>query len=199
VTTTRRYDSTLRRERATQTRDRIVDAGAELVHGLSSWDWRTITIRAVAERAGVHERTVYRHFATEDILRSAVVARLEQEAGLSPDDLTVEGLAEHVTKLFRYLATFASSTEPRLDPSLAAEDVRRREGLLAAVNEVVPDWDDHDQAVVAALVDVLTGVPAYRRFVSGWNLDPADAAGAVNWLLALLRREVEADRAPSAR
>lgn len=199
MTTTRPYDSTLRRERATQTRDRIVDAAAELVHGLSSWDWRSLTIRAVAERAGVHERTVYRHFATEDNLRSAVVARLEQEAGIRPDELALDGLEEHVTKLFRYLSTFASSTEPRLDPSLAAEDERRRSGLLAAVQAVAPDWNDHDQAVVAALIDVLSGVPAYRRFVSGWNLAPADAAAAVSWLLTLLRREVESDRRPGHR
>src|SRR5436305_10897149 len=61
VGATRRYDSPLRRERAAQTRDSIISAGAELVHEFSSWDWRKLTIRAVAERAGVHERTVYRH------------------------------------------------------------------------------------------------------------------------------------------
>src|SRR5690606_23228727 len=59
---TRRYDSALRRERALATRARIVTAGCELLQASSLRDWRGVTIRAVAERAGVNERTVYRHF-----------------------------------------------------------------------------------------------------------------------------------------
>src|SRR3546814_2683945 len=61
----RSYDSTLRRERAALTRDRIVAAGCELLQGSSIRDWRGLTIRAVAERAGVNARTVYRHLGNE--------------------------------------------------------------------------------------------------------------------------------------
>lgn len=183
---TRSYDSSLRRERAAGTRDRIVGAGAEIVHELSSWDWRKLTIRAVAERAGVHERTVYRHFATEDHLRTAVVARLEQESGMRPDDVSIEGLAEHVASLFAFLSRLASSREPEMDASLAAEDERRKAGLLAAVRLGVPTWGEPDQVLVAALIDVLVSVPAYRRFISGWHLDAAEATRGVTWLLSLL-------------
>ena len=59
-----------------ETRDRILDAGSALVHEFESWDWRPLTFRAVAERAGVGERTVYRHFATEQALHAAVMERL---------------------------------------------------------------------------------------------------------------------------
>ena len=48
----RRYDSRLRRERAARTRDAIVAAGLELAHERLAWDWRGLTIRAAAERAG---------------------------------------------------------------------------------------------------------------------------------------------------
>jgi AcrR family transcriptional regulator len=193
---TRAYDSTLRRERAAETRERIVHAGAELVHSFSSWDWRKLTIRAVAERAGVHERTVYRHFATEDHLRTAVVARLEQEAGLSPEGLSIDGLPEHVAALFAYLSRMSSSREPTLDASLAAEDERRKAGLLAAVRADVPGWDEQDQVIAAALIDVLLSVPAYRRFASGWDLDAAEAARGVSWLLSLMADALRADRSP---
>jgi AcrR family transcriptional regulator len=195
---TRTYDSTLRRERAAGTRERIIGAGAELVHSFSSWDWRQLTIRAVAERAGVHERTVYRHFATEDHLRAAVVSRLEQEAGLSPEDISVDGLPGHVAALFAYLSRLSSSREPALDASLAAEDERRKAGLLAAVRAEVPDWDARDQVVAASLVDVLLSVPAYRRFVSGWNLDAEEATRGVTWMLSLMADALRADRAPDA-
>ena len=40
-------------------------AGSELVHRISVRDWKKLTVRAVAERAGVNERTVYRYFGSE--------------------------------------------------------------------------------------------------------------------------------------
>ena len=51
------------------------------MHGYDTWDWRDLTFRSVAERAGVGERTVYRHFPTERHLHDAVMERLESEAG----------------------------------------------------------------------------------------------------------------------
>jgi AcrR family transcriptional regulator len=192
----RRYDSTLRQERAAQTKERIIDAGAALVHGYSSWNWRKLTIRAVAERAGVHERTVYRHFDSEESLRAAVVARLEHEAGIHPDDVSLDDLRGHVTALFDYLSTFSSSTEPPIDASLADEDRRRKAGLVAAVQAATPSWSDDDRTLVAALIDVLASVAAYRRLVSAWQLDSAEATRAVGWLLELMTTAVQRDEPP---
>src|SRR5438309_9999328 len=90
----RRYDNTLRRQRADETRERIVAAGAQLLHGFPIWNWRALTARAAARRAGVHERTVYRHFATEKDLRDAVMARVEPEAGGASEGLRLERVRE---------------------------------------------------------------------------------------------------------
>ncbi len=49
----RKHESPLRRQQTAETRERILVAGSELVHGFSSWDWRDLTVRAVAKRAGV--------------------------------------------------------------------------------------------------------------------------------------------------
>jgi AcrR family transcriptional regulator len=86
----RPYDSTLRRLRAAETRERIIAAGSELLHGSSVRDWRGLTIRAVAEKAGVNERTVYRHFTNEQGLRDAVMHRFEDEAGIDLSDMQLE-------------------------------------------------------------------------------------------------------------
>lgn len=94
----RRYDSPRRRELAAQTRERIVDAGSALVHSFPAWDWRDLTFRAVAERAGVGERTVYRHFPTEADLHDAVLRRLEDEAGVSKDQRRREALVTAVAQ-----------------------------------------------------------------------------------------------------
>src|SRR4029453_2711712 len=90
----RRYDTTLRRQQAAGTRERIVAAGSELLHSSSIRDWRALTIRAVAERAGVNERTVYRHFVNEQGLRDAVMHRLEEEAGIDLTGLRLEEVAD---------------------------------------------------------------------------------------------------------
>jgi AcrR family transcriptional regulator len=194
----RRYDSSLRRERAELTRDRIIDAGTALVHEFSSWDWRELSVRAVAERAGVHERTVYRHFPTEEVLRAAVVERLQQEAGLRPEDVTIDNIADQVARLFTYLASFSSSAERRTDAALAAVDERRKAALLDVVIAAAPGWSEQDQRATAALVDVLWGVPNYRRLVDGWQLDEKEATRAVTRLLRLLLADVSADPAQSS-
>src|SRR2546428_13285921 len=48
----RRYDNTLRRQRADETRERIVAAGAELLHGFPIWNWRAPPAPAGAVPAG---------------------------------------------------------------------------------------------------------------------------------------------------
>src|SRR4029077_20529117 len=83
----RRYDSPLRRQRAAETRERIVGAGADLLHELPIWDWGALTVRAVAARSEVNERTVYRYFPSERALRDAVLVRLEQESGVELDGM----------------------------------------------------------------------------------------------------------------
>ena len=50
----RPYDSPVRRQRAAETRERIIAAGAELLHGFPVWNWRALTVRSVAERARVN-------------------------------------------------------------------------------------------------------------------------------------------------
>ena len=49
----RRYHSPARRERAAATRERIIDAGARLVRGFTTWDWDELTFRAEIGRAHV--------------------------------------------------------------------------------------------------------------------------------------------------
>jgi len=88
-----------RHEKAAQTRERIVAAGSDLVHGFETWNWRELTFKAVAERAGVGERTVYRHFPTERHLRDAVMQRLESEAGISYEDVNLTNLAETTSRV----------------------------------------------------------------------------------------------------
>jgi AcrR family transcriptional regulator len=193
---TRRYDSPVRRERSAETRERIVDAGSALVHDLSSWDWRGVTVRAVAARAGVHERTVHRHFATERDLRAAVLQRLLEESGVTVEGMRLADLPSHIERLFDYLSSFSSSDEREPDPVLLALDERRKAALLATVSEDAHGWSEEDRRLAAALVDVIWGLPSYRRLINGWGLDGPEAARGVNWLIGLITDAIRDGRRP---
>jgi AcrR family transcriptional regulator len=194
----RAYDSTLRRERAAQTGERILTAGAELVRESSIRDWRGVTIRAVAERAGVNERTVYRHFSNERALRDAVMQRLEQQSGIELEQLHVNDIADATQRIFRFVSSTPLDARPPLDPTLAEVNRRQHSALLAAVTEHTAHWSPADRTLAAAMFDVLWSVASYERLVADWGLDSDDAALAITWTIGLIAGAVRDGRPPSA-
>jgi AcrR family transcriptional regulator len=198
VTGRRGYDSPLRRRQAEQTRERILTAGSELVHRFPSWDWGDLTFRAVAERAGVGERTVYRYFPTQRDLHDAVMARLEHEAGVTYDDLAMDTVASVASRVFASLGSFA--VEPTAagpdNSSFSAEDDRRRQALRRVVSEAAPHWSDGRRDAAAAALDVLWSVPSYERLVVSWKLDHEEAADVVAWLIGVVAQAIEDDNPP---
>ena len=192
----RKYDSPVRRQQAAETRERILAAGSELVHGFPRWDWRELTVRAVAQRAGVNERTVYRHFSSERELHEAVIRRLQEEVGDPLDGLTLDGFGDVVAQLFDYLASFAASPRQTTNPTFVAVDERRRQALVAAVEPGTDAWSDADREMAAALLDALWSVPTYERLVGVWGLDTERATEAVTGLITLLVRSIQEGRRP---
>jgi AcrR family transcriptional regulator len=194
----RRYDSPVRRQQQAETRERILAAASELVHGFATWDWRGLTFRAVAERAGVGERTVYRYFPSERQLHDAVMQRLEHEAGISYEEVDLTNLAEVAARILSSLSSFAvgeSVTTPD-DPTFVAVDRRRQAALRRAVGEAAPAWSAAQRDTVAALLDTVWNLPTYERLVGRWQLDHEQAVAAVGWLIARIVDEVEADSPP---
>ncbi|OBK45287.1 TetR/AcrR family transcriptional regulator [Mycobacterium sp. 1081908.1] len=192
----RRYDNRARRQKAAETRARIVAAGTELVHGFDTWNWRDLTFRAVADRAGVGERTVYRHFPTERHLHDAVMQRLESEAGICYEDVDLGNLAEVTGRVFASLQRFSvrQSMQAPNDPTFVTVDHRRRQALLRAVSTAAPHWSPTDQHLVAGLLDVLWNLPSYERLVGVWNVDGDDATRAIGWLMDKVIDSIKRDK-----
>lgn len=193
---TRAYDNSLRRQRATETRERIVDAGAEIIHGFPLWNWRALTVGSVAERAGVSERTVYRHFGTERDLRDAVLARLESEARVTVEGLSLEGLRDLTARMLEYVSGFPVGRRGAGDATFDAATRRQREALLGALGPVTTDWPERDRRTVAAVLDVLWSVPAYEKLVADWGLAPGEAIAGVTWAMGLVEAAVRAGDRP---
>jgi AcrR family transcriptional regulator len=194
----RQYDNSLRRERAAHTRERIITAGAELLRSSSIRDWGAVTIRAVADRAGVNERTVYRHFANERALRDAVMQRLEQDAGVDLARMNLDGIAAATARIFQHVSAYPLEPHPPLDPTLVEANRRQHDALLAAVEQETPGWPAGDRTLAAAMFDVLWAVGSYERLVVDWDLDREQAIRAVTWVIGLLEAAVRRGSGPPA-
>jgi AcrR family transcriptional regulator len=192
----RPYDSALRRERAAQTRERIVTAGAELIRGSSIRDWRGLTIRAVAARAGVNERTVYRHFANERVLRDEVMHYLEQEVGVDLDRMRLEDIAGAAARIFEHVSAYPLDRRRPLDPTLIEANRRQHDALLAAVERDATRWPEIDRTLAAATLDVLWSVASYERIVVDWQLEHDDAIRAFTWVIGLVEEAIREGRRP---
>jgi AcrR family transcriptional regulator len=197
----RSYNSPLRRQQAAETRRRILVAGAELARVLPSWDWTNLTFRAVAERAAVGQRTVYRYFPTERQLHDAIMERLEQEAGVSYEDLTLASMPAVALRVFDAMQAFQATpgSLPRRDPAFGAEDDKRRRALRLAVESVGAvgaSWTDTQKNAAAAAFDILWCYPAYVRLTVVWGLDHEHATDVIGWLIETLVDAVEAGSHP---
>jgi AcrR family transcriptional regulator len=193
----RRYDGTLRREKAAETRRAIVLAGSQLLHASNVRDWGDLTVRAVAERAGVNERTVYRHFANERGLRDAVMRQLEEDAGIELEGMRLEDVSGAAARIFEHVASFPLEPRPLLEPMLADANRRQHRALLDAVAERAPSWSEEEITMAAGMLDVLWSVGGYERLVRDWRLEPHHAIQSIVWAIGMVESAVRQGRSPT--
>lgn len=192
----RRYNSPLRQQQTAETRERIVAAGAKLVHSYPAWDWTNLTAIAVGERAGVSERTVQRHFPTERLLRDAVLQRVYEESGIGLDDLELDSFGDVTARMFAYLSSFAVAPQTLDDPTFASMDKQRRDALLSAVVRATPQWSEQERLTAAAVLDILWNQPPYERLMTAWGFDSDGAIGALTWLIDLIETAIRDGQRP---
>ena len=185
----------MRRQQAFETRERIIDAGCKLLRRSSIRDWRGLTIRGVADQAGVNERTVYRYFGNERGLRDAVMNRLEEKAGIELEGMRLEDVARFA-RIFAHVSAYPGRPKPSLDPTLSDASVRQKHALSAAVAERTSGWTDTERASVAALLDVLWNVATYERLVKNWDMDRDQTIETVRWAIGLVEDAVRKGRRP---
>lgn len=192
----RRYNSVVRQQQSTQTRELIISSGVALAHEFPSWDWKNLTFRAVGERAGISERTVYRYFATEQALKDAVIQQLVKESGIDLNTLTLSEFTTTIKGLFRYMLSFAAKSKEIEDPSFSSVDHERRTALLRSVTQATPNWSEAQQQVVTAGLDLLWQPSTYERLLNGWNFDSEKSLATLTWLVDLIEKAIQDERRP---
>lgn len=192
----RPYDNTLRRTRAAETRDRIINAGCELLHQTSITDWRGLTIRAVAGRAGVNESTVFRHFGSERGLKDAVMHHLEQQAGIDLDELRLDDIAVVAAKILETVSSYPIDRREPTDPTLVDAGRRQHEALIRAVAHHTDEWSASDTEIAAAMLDSLWSTEVYQRLAVDWHLDKDRATKGITWVIGLVAAAIQDGQRP---
>lgn len=193
----RRYDSPVRRQQALETRERIVEAGCKILRKSSIRDWHALTIRGVAEVAGVNERTVYRYFGNERGLRDAAMNRLEEKSGIELDGMRLEDVSAIAARIFAHVSAYPARPKPPLDPTLTDANRRQRDALFVALADDTADWSTSERASAAALLDVLWSVATYERLTSDWEMDRDQAVDTVTWAISLVEDAIREGRQPA--
>jgi AcrR family transcriptional regulator len=194
---TRTYNSSKRRAQSAETRDRIIDAAKTLLHRSSVRDWQTLTIRAIAQEAGVSERTVYRHFSDERGLRDAVMHRLEEDAGIDLTDLRLEDIGDVAERIFVHVSSYPLQTRA-MDSTMTEALLRQRAALHDALEPWTAEWPAATAAAVAAVFDLLWSVGSYERLAGDWDLPPDQAVATLRWVISLVEEAVRTGRRPPA-
>jgi AcrR family transcriptional regulator len=154
----RPYSMAQRSQQVAQTRRRIVDNAAELFAERGA---RATTMTEVARRADVSPATVINHFATQDELIEAVVARLMAEIRI-PDPSIFAG-ARSVAGRIRALTTamfefyertarwyYLLGEEIHQMPALAAAEAGFQRSMRDLYAQALAGTDDGDLALAAS-------------------------------------------------
>ncbi|MBL8549636.1 MAG: TetR/AcrR family transcriptional regulator [Hyphomonadaceae bacterium] len=178
------------------TRGRILDAALALIgEGVE------ITIAAVAARAGMTDRTIYRHFSTRDDLMTAVWEKVN--SGLKYHmPATTEELVEQPRHMFpdfdkqaaviRAIVFSQQGHEMRMRVNDARQAAMRK-----AVRTARPDLKEPEFTRLCATVQLLDSAFTWSAMKDYWGLDGEEAGRAASEAIATLLARAYTDKASS--
>jgi len=192
----RTYNSRLRQEQTEATRERIVAAMADIL----AEDGRieAATNRAVAQRAGVTEVTVYRHFPSRELLLRGLWEHLNKRNGANIG--MPESEAEILEKVGPLFATF-DAAPAHITAAITTEhgremrgslDELRRAAFLDALAEATDGLSPGDKAKAAGVIQLLYSAYAWLSLREQWNVRGQDAADAAGWAIETLLADLRA-------
>lgn len=187
--------SDLRSDHAGRTRVRIIDAGvAELLDG------REPAMRAVAARANIGERTIYRYFPSLQDLHDALEEEVGPRMGV-PLCERFDDLPDYARSLYTVFhdnsaLLVATVSAPWSLKYLNVSRVRNLAGMQALVDERFPDAPPHERRSVAlTLRTLLSGSGwVYQHESCGASLDEAIKAARMTIDALSDRLEIPPDR-----
>jgi len=183
----------LREAQALAVRERLLDGAVELIEA-----GEEPSMRAVAKRAEVGERTVYRYFPRREDLHEAVRLKLSGKAGSEICD-SVDGLEDYVRTLYTRFGEHPQLIAALVRADWAAthfRESRRRnlDDLRRLLDDAYPGAPATErQAVALALRVPLSGAGWLYQRDCGLDTEAAIAQG--QWLVRTMLERLGGDHA----
>ena len=198
----------IREEYAEQTRERILQAFVDCLEDLQDQPVDDVPVSAIAERAGVAERTVYRHFPKRVDLLAAAGEWINENVFSYIHPASLEELPQVFREVCRRF-----DRHPNLAYAIALSRIGRsmrvgfrhwilvenRKSLEQFTSHLPPEEVRRAEAVIAYLDNVLAWVTMREEL----GLSGEKVADAIEWALMTLleglrcRDEAAAKRTPS--
>jgi AcrR family transcriptional regulator len=183
----------LREKQLDLTREAILEAfAAEVVEG----GLDEVSFRCVAERAGVSQRTVFRHFPTREELIDGFNQYVYRRTGLSPSATQGMSLGDTMRLFFsrfdenERLMRALDSTQAGRDMARSgrAERVKLLERMIRPNASHLPA---HERQRALAIFAHLFTRAAWMRFKDDFGLDGTQGGEAVAWAMETLLEDLK--------
>lgn len=187
--TTRSYTSELRNAQAEATRTKILDALVEVMADGAE----TLSIPAVARRAGVSVGTVYRHFGNKAGLLNGLLPYIAERTGIEtttiPRDLAEMEVAVHLVfrrleasdDLLRAALTSGVGREARLQSTPMRMDLLRQ-----MFEQLEPTLAEEQIEHLARVALILSTGDVYLEWKERLGLTTGETAEEVIWAIRTL-------------
>lgn len=198
----RRYDNSFREQKAEDTRDRILQALTDLLADPKT-KISELSVGRIAERAGVSEPTVYRHFPNREAMFEAFDDWYGARMGKFDMPTDLDELVALPPRSFAYYdehADLIRASRTRNDVAqIGGRARRRRTRMMAdALSPLTAHLEPGDAQARAAVFRYLNSSQAWHTLTSELGVESRDAAGAVSWALETLLAELRRDHAAAS-
>jgi AcrR family transcriptional regulator len=190
----RMYHSPLRKEKAEETKERILDG---LVKVMARDGISDISIPLVAREAGVSVPSVYRYYPTKRELIGALDEYAHRKGAFTTTDLpqaeTPEELARIIPIGFKRREAIESTLSAAMNSSLGyamrrPEFAERSKFLAKAFEPATANLSKKEKQWLADIVLVLGSFAAVRAFRDYLGLNTDEAGKRVAWAIRVLAR-----------
>jgi AcrR family transcriptional regulator len=184
-----------RRQRGVRSRESVVEAMLDLIRETGEQP----AAQAVADRAGVSLRTVFRHFDDVDNLFASAIAHQVQRVGPLFDPLPATGsraeridaLVRRRRELFEHVAPIRRVARARDDHPMIVEWLARSHDMLRGQTTTqfaveLSEMSSRQRRVLVEALDAASGFPMWDSLRREQHLDADTAATVVTVMLARL-------------
>ena len=189
----RKYSSPLRQSHTQDTRERILQATAELLEASPHGD---ISMDEVARGAGVERRTVFRHFASKEALFDAFWTYINAKMDTRPLPRSLDELVAAPTETFvrfdAHEGVMRASLHTQSGHAMRMRSVpARREAFHACLEGALAKADADAATRTEALFHLLYSAGAWEILRDYCGMDGKQAGETVSWAMNTLLAAME--------